>query len=513
MSERRPSAWLLALAALVSGGLLLLGFPPFGLYPLVWVALAPLLWAVSRVRRPGQGALLGLLAGLAFFGGLHRYLLMYGVLPTFLVALLEALPVAVFGALAVKVAGHRHMLVRSLGLAGAWVLSEWLRQNLGDLSLTLGQLGYSQQSSLPLLQSASVAGALGLSFLLVLFNAAFTFTVAPERAEGCGGGCARVLALGLVAACVGLVYLGGYLRLRLPPPTGLGLVAGVVQPNPDLETPVAPEDQEECLRAYPRYTEALMAPWRGAEREAAGRPQLVVWPETAFPAALNTEPRFWGAAAETAQANRVWLLMGALEVTEDGRVYNNAWLFDPQGQLRGKYSKNDLVMFGEYVPFRDRLPFLRRYPIRDFDFTPGTGRDLLSVEGQQFGTLICFEAIFSGPARDLVRRGAQFLVFITSDAWAGPSHEVLLHSQTAPLRAVETGRWVVRSAATGRSVIISPRGEVVASVEPWHAGVAAGQITLLRGLTPYALWGDWPLLGLSALLTLVAWTRWRKGEE
>ncbi len=514
MTNSRTSPGPLIFLALLSGGLLALCFPPFGLYPLAWVALVPLLAALLRVRRARHGAGLGLLTGLVFFGALHRYLLMYGLLPTFAVALLEALPVALFGALAVRPATERRALRQVAGLAGAWVLAEWLRENLGGLSLTFGQLGYSQQPSLPILQTASLGGALGISFLIVLLNAALAGALFPADRRVRGRGAALVL----VSLVIGGFWFWGSRVLRSSLPTGPPLQVAVVQPNVPLHTPVTPEDQEECLKQYPRYTDLLMAAYGPPEASRPGRPQLVVWPETALPVALNLDPVAEEVARLTARRHQIWLLMGALEVsaTEEDRAghlsiyshtYNNAWLFDPQGTLRGTYSKMDLVPFGEYVPFRDRLPFLKRYPVREFDFSPGRERNLLEVEGRRCGTLICFEAIFPEPSRDLVQQGAEFLAFLTSDAWAGPSQEVLIHSQTAPLRAVETGRWIVRAAATGESGVLSPRGEWVDSVPPWHSGVAQAPIALLQAKTPHSRWGDWPLIAGCLGLVVLGWRR------
>ena len=169
----------------------------------------------------------------------------------------------------------------------------------------------------------------------------------------------------------------------------------------------------------------------------------------------------------------------------------------------------DLVPFGEYVPFRDKLPLLDRYPVREFDFTPGADRNVLAVQAQSCGALICFEAILPRGSRELVARGAQFLAFLTSDAWAGETNEVLTHSQTAPLRAVETGRWVIRAAASGQSGLLSPRGQWVDSVPPWHSGVAQGQIAALDGKTLYDRYGDWPLVALALGWVIGGWRRKR----
>lgn len=534
MTAAPPSPWLLAGLALLSGGLLALCFPPFGLYPLAWVALVPLFAALARAHRPRQGAWLGFLTGLVFFGLLHRYLLMYGVLPTVLVAAFQALPVVLFGWVGVRVSRGPGALRQAAGLAGAWVLAEWLRGNLGGLSLTMGQLGYSQQPALPLLQTASVAGALGISFLLALVNAALAGALFPtdRRLRG------RWATAGLVGLLVATAWGWGTLVLRQPLPAGSTLRVGVVQPNVFLHTPVTLEDAQESLKQYPRYTGLLMAPYGSPEAAHPDRPQLVVWPETALPVTLNQEPAFEEAARETARRHRIWLLMGALEVQPpaeiyasdpneyrrqvarrpwwqseeayltQSRLYNTAWLFDPEGKLRGTYSKMDLVPFGEYVPFRDRLPLLDRYPVRDFDFMPGTERNLLSVEAINCGALICFEAILPQGSREVARSGAGFLAFLTSDAWAGPSHEVLVHSQTAPLRAVETGRWVVRAASIGRSAIISPRGKIVDQVKPLRSGVGHGEIAALTGLTPYVRYGDTPLLVVSGLVVLIGLGLW-----
>jgi apolipoprotein N-acyltransferase len=502
----------LAVLALFSAGLLALCFYPLehprvaenGFAVLVWVALVPLFLALRLVRRPVQGAWLGLLFGLVFFFLLHRYLLMYGMLPTFLVALLQAFPLFLFGWVAAYVLRRSSGLASALALAGTWVLQEALRGNLGTLSLTFGQLGYTQHGFLPLLQAASVAGVLGLSFLIVLVNAAVAGVL--RRPERTGSAWA---ALGLALALLAVTGGAGGWRLRQPLPVGQSLWVGVVQPNVQLHAPITPEDAEVCREVYPLYTDLLMSglSLSVAEGEGFARPELVVWPETALPAALNLQPEFMSAAVMTAAMNRVSLLLGALEQEED-RVYYTAWLLGPDGGLQGTYRKQDLVMFGEYVPFRDSLPLLKRYPIRDFDFSPGHGRPLLRLKDIPFGALICFEAIFPGPAREEVQKGARFLAVLNSDAWAGPSPEVYVHSWTAPLRAVETGRWVVRAASIGRSAIISPRGKIVDQVKPLRSGVGHGEIAALTGLTPYVRYGDTPLLVVSGLLVLIGLGLW-----
>ncbi|HEY3398388.1 MAG TPA: apolipoprotein N-acyltransferase [Armatimonadota bacterium] len=500
------------LLSLVSAGLLLLCFPPYERAWLAWVGLAPLLVALGQVRRPGQGAWCGLVFGVVFFTGINRYLMTYGFLPAVLVGLLEAAPAVLFGAVAVYLCRERGSWERALGLAGAWTLAEALRANLWGLSLTFGQLGYTQHANLPLLQTASVAGVLGISFLLALVNASLAGLLTP--AGGCGRRVRRAFSVLVSVAVVVGVGLAGQHELAQPPAAGPSLSVGVAQPNVPLHTPVTAEDTLLCRNDYPQATDELMQACGGVGSGDPRLPQLVVWPETAFPVALNCAPDFDLAARATAMRDQVWLLMGALNQTEASQVFNNAWLFDDQGQLRGTYSKMDLVMFGEYVPYRDKLPFLKKYPLRDFDFSRGTDRNLLTFGNYHLGSLICFEAIFPEPARELTRRGAEFLVFLTSDAWAEHSMEVLLHSDTAPLRAVENGRWVVRAAATGRSAIISPHGELVATVEPWQAGNIQALITPRRDLTFYTQHGDAPLLVLCALLMLPPWLagrrRWRR---
>ena len=505
---RKPASfpWLVLLA-LISAALLALCFPYPDRGSVTWIALVPFFAALQGARRPGRGAWLGLIFGLAFFFWLHRYLLMYGFVPTLGLALLEAAPLVLFGALAVPILERKSAFLSVFGLAGAWVLQEALRGGMGPLSLTFGQIGYTQHAHLSLLQFAAVAGTLGISFVLALVNAA----LARLFARGVRGAWPAVaLSLAIAAG----LSLHGLFVLRSPLPAGPSIPVGVVQPNVRLSTPVSLEEVEVCRVAYPAYTDLLMSGLALSIGQPAGfqRPELVLWPETALPVALNQSPAFMRAAQNSAVLNRVSLLMGALEV-EGEKTYNQAWLFDPSGVLRGTYAKQDLVMFGEYVPFREQLPFLQRYPIRSFDFSPGSGRPLLSYRGYPFGVQICFEAIFPRASREEVRAGAQFLAFLTSDAWAGPSSEVLLHSNTAPLRAVETGRWVVRAAATGRSAIISPRGKIMSDVPVFRSGEAHGAITPLAGLTPYMRYGDAPLLIFCGVLIALGMAGKRRGRS
>ena len=123
--------------------------------------------------------------------------------------------------------------------------------------------------------------------------------------------------------------------------------------------------------------------------------------------------------------------MGALEAVGD-KHYNAALLVEKSGRIAERYYKNDLVIFGEWVPLRDKLPLLKNYPLRKHDLSPGRERELFAVPGAKVAPLICFEGIFSRPGRQVCRQGAQVLAILTSDAWAQGTAEAAQHSTTAP---------------------------------------------------------------------------------
>jgi apolipoprotein N-acyltransferase len=238
---------------------------------------------------------------------------------------------------------------------------------------------------------------------------------------------------------------------------------------------------------------------------------LIVWPETAINAPLNLDPLRQQQLAELARKQNAHLLIGAGE-SERGRTYNSAYFIKPDGSIAGTYRKMDLVMFGEYVPGRQRFPFLKRYPIRPFDYTSGGGRVLFKAQDYTLSPLICFEAIFPAQTREVCRLGAQLVVIITSDAWAKDPNEVRIHSAVGPFRAIEARKYVVRAASIGRSAIYDPYGNTLAEV-PFHEnGVASAIVRPLGGLSTYHFWGDWPLAALSVLLFIVGLLRARRGS-
>jgi apolipoprotein N-acyltransferase len=192
--------------------------------------------------------------------------------------------------------------------------------------------------------------------------------------------------------------------------------------------------------------------------------------------------------------------MGASE-QDGGKTYNSAYCFRPDGTLAGIYHKMDLVLFGEYVPYRDRFPFLRRFPIRNFDYTPGTERKVFPADGYRLAPLICFEGIFPDPSREVTRLGADLIVIITSDAWALHTFELQQHSLAALFRAIESRRYLVRAATNGISAIYDPYGETLDEVGFYTPGVATATIAVKpRPLSTYHRFGDVPLIVLCLLL-------------
>jgi apolipoprotein N-acyltransferase len=253
------------------------------------------------------------------------------------------------------------------------------------------------------------------------------------------------------------------------------------------------EETRQAAEAYFRLSGALPA---GCD--------LIVWPETAIPTFIELNAEYRGRLAAMAREKGSYLLVGGAEPAPEGKVYNTLFLFTPQGEIADKYRKVHLVLFGEYVPWRKQLKFLKRFPIRPFDYAPGRGFALMQAGDMKFGNLICFESLFARYTRYLCRLGAEFLVITTSDHWAQGTYELAQHSRIEVLRAVEARRFVVRVATDGESMIITPFGQRLSVLEIGEQGAQHDLVFRQTGLSLYHRWGDLPLLLGCMILWLAA---------
>jgi len=276
------------------------------------------------------------------------------------------------------------------------------------------------------------------------------------------------------------------------PSSGEGLEVVAVQGDVTLQ----PQTDDFLKETADLYVGASLTSGVGAD--------LIVWPETAIPAKLNEYPDLYAKVRSVPQRLGCTLLAGAAEAGPRGQTYNTLWAFNREGRLVSQYRKQRLVVFGEYLPWRDRLKFLlNSYPIRSFDFSPGTEDALVPVDHALLSPMICFESIFPDISRRLVAEGAQILVVSTSDVWVGRApDELRQHSQASVLRAVETGRWLIRAGGTGVTCIIDPAGRIVASAPMFENTSIRARLRPETRWTPYDVLGDWPLVAVTCLLLL-----------
>ncbi|MCE5241322.1 apolipoprotein N-acyltransferase [bacterium] len=509
-----PGRWVvLLLLTVVSGFATWAAFPPYELSGLAWVAPALLMLALSQVP-PRQGFLLGWLYGTILMGGIVSFVAPYGALPWSALALAMGLFYGLFG-LVGSALRTTPPLCRAVALAAAWYLVEFLRGHCGSLSLTFGDLAYSQSANLPFVQLASLCGHYGLSFTMALLSAGVSCMLSamlpltwlrPAVAGQAGAASLKRFNrdAGRVAlACFLLMivlYTWGRFTAEMgrtrcaeataPPPVRVAVVQGEA-------TTTAADRAEDTVDRYVRLSEGQPA-------------DLIVWPETAIVGPLNRFPFRQRQVGELARRKQAHMLIGAQERERD-RIYNSAYFIRPDGAIAGTYRKMDLVMFGEYVPGRERFPFLKRYPIRPFDFTAGRMRALFAAPEYTLSPLICFEGIFPEQTRRICRLGAQLVVIITSDAWAIGDNEVRIHSAVGPFRAVEARKYLVRAASIGRSAIYDPYGNALAEVPCYQNGVATAVVRRVDALSVYHFWGDWPLLVVSLVALAYALSQAKRG--
>lgn len=313
-------------------------------------------------------------------------------------------------------------------------------------------------AGLPAFQLAEYVGFEGLDVLTLFLNLAF-LSAWEHRKDRKGA-----LLLGAAAAFLLLINGAGWLAGKAVPPPDAAANVLVVQGNVGNIEKTSAERQEgirrEILRRYFRLTLQGLA-------EAGGRPpDFVVWPESAFPGTLPSPPSNAGnpgVLAEFVRSTASALVTGARGTDGgSGKKTNSLFFFDRDGFPADKpYDKVHLLAFGEFVPFSDRFPGVKRWFPRAADFARGPGPGTRRIGALRVGPQICYEGLFPGFSRSLADQGAQIFVNVTNDSWFGTSAEPYQHLFMTLARGIEFRRPVVRATNTGISAAMRADGTLL----------------------------------------------------
>ena len=459
--------------AALSGLLLDLAFPPHDLW---WLAPAAvgLLTNVLRGRTLRQGALLGWVHGLAFFGVLLVWTgTIAGPLAVVALTLLESAFTALLG---LALTAVLRLPAWPVWAAATWVGEEALRDRLPFGGFPWGRLAFSQGHT-PLTPLASWGGAP----LVTLAVAALAALVV--RAPG------RAVLLGPA-----LVVLA----LALPVPTdGTPVAVGVVQGNVPRVGLERADQVSQVLANHVAATRELAAEVRAGRLPA---PDLVVWPENASDLDPYTDGQAAADISAAAADVGVPVLVGAVTDGPGRFVSNRGIVWDPVTGPGATYVKRHPVPFGEYIPFRSFVRSITaKVDLVPRDFTRGRTPGVLQVGPARVADVICFEVAYDGVVRDAVRGGGRLLVVQTNNATFGRSGETSQQLAMSRLRAVELGRSVVVAATSGASAVIAPDGRLLHSTRLFTRDVTVQRVVLRDGQTLATRLGAWPELVLSLL--------------
>src|SRR6266849_8662781 len=496
------SAWLLAILSAI---LQVVIFPLPNLYWLSWIAVAPLLIAILRARRPQtlqlqgeekflpaspmQGFFLGYATGILWYCGncywVYNTMKQYGGLNApeaagllFLFALYLGLYHGLFGLMISWLARGESGLRNALVLSPfVWVTVELARTRITGFPWDL--LGVSQVDNIPLARIATVTGVYGVSLEIMIVNAAFAAAFLVRRNR-------RPLLLAALAAAFVLQAA----RWIPAPAIPADHTALLVQENiPALEG-------ADWTTQY--FTDTLTELNRLSLMSVGGQhPALIVWPESPAPF-YSGDPLFRTAVSQIAQSAKTWMVVGNIGVENAmmspqrvTQIFNSAALVSPTGDWPARYDKIHLVPFGEYVPFKSLFSFAGGLTKEVGDFSRGVSRAPLEAGDQNLGVFICYESIFPDDVRQFAANGAQVFVNISNDGWYGDSGAYAQHLKQARMRAVEDNRWLLRDTNTGVTAVIDPYGRVVSTILRKIRTALDANYALTNVTTFYTRHGDW----------------------
>ncbi len=476
----------------ISGIALTLAFPPFRLWFLGWVSLVPLiLYSLQEDytfrERFIQGFIFGLGHSLTSFYWISYVVAHYGHLPYFLaipVFMLLAAYLSLYPAVfAVACKLYNDGKSAWLGLPSLWILLEWVRAKL-ITGFPWNLVAYSQGSFDWIAQTADLWGPYGVGWLVILINTHIALWIMGRRNYlGC-----LFLIVALLFSCVyGSIKSEAYKYDYLNSVSSKKLSVSLVQGNIDQSHKWDKRFQDFTLNKYFSLTRKAISSSSGV--------RLIIWPETAMPFFFGAESELTSALVNFTRKIGQPLLFGSPGFSSNmvGQVngfLNKAYLINKEGLVIGEYAKEHLVPFGEYVPMKKILFFVKRLVPATGDFVPGNFSGIVEFEDVKLGLLICYEAIFPELTRKRVLKGAEVLVNISNDAWFGRSSAPFQHLEMARWRAIESRKPLLRCTNTGISAIIDSSGRMLSSLPLFTDGFINGDVLPLEYITPYERFGD-----------------------
>jgi apolipoprotein N-acyltransferase len=495
---KRLLPWLLGAA---SGLVLALALPGWNLWPLLLLFPGLLLEGLDRIDGRWRPLLLGWLGGTVHWAVATNWVVPvmhhYGGLPSILAVGCLVAMAAILGVLWALAAALVSLVspARRMWLFPAlWVLVQ-VAPRFPPFGFPWNETASALAGHPHLLRSLPVWGASGLGWALVAVGSGLWGLTRRElrRTAAAVVGVAAALAVSLSLVAPDATPAGDVVRVA------------VIQPGTSLEEKWDPSQWREIADRVWSLT-------RSAAARGAG---LVLWPESAVPFSIESDPEYRAAVESLARELGVDILLNSVGALEEGGYTNSAYLVSPLGLSPARYDKVHLVPFGEFVPGWARFAFTEALVREVGNFTPGAEPTVVPARAP-VGVAICFEVVFPDLVTAEVRAGAEVLATLTNDGWYGFSWAPRQHFAQVVLRAAENRRFFARAALTGISAVIDPHGRVVARLAVGDSGLLVEDVQPMTGLTPRARWGDWwaVLCVISAVVILASswWTRRSSGE-
>ena len=489
--------------AVLAGALLILPFRAETLYPLTWIALVPLLYAI-RGQKLVHAAGLGWLAGTAAhvigvywligtmvrFGGIHPAISL--VLFVLIAAALGTIYIPFVLVCRLMPAGRLDSTLRgALLIAAAFTAGEFIFP-----SVFPWRIGYSQIRIPALVQMADITGAYGITFITALGGAVLFQLLISFRQK------TRPYPWPSVAVLITLlvIFLGyGVVRLN----TVQQRMAAADSVRLALLQPNVPFDEKfDPALATQHNLELFQMSAQAAARDA----RLVIWPETGYRSPILGDTKRLEVPVSIPANTYLYIGANVFDKVAGGYdAHNSVLAVAADGSITGRYDKHHLFPFGEYLPLSDVFPILKQYAGPISDFKAGAGPPVqVFPDGITVGPLICYEDIFPGLSRRAVNNGARVLVNQTNDAWFGDTAAPHQHLQLARFRSIENRLPMIRATNSGVTAVVSPTGEITSKLDTFTRDMIIADIPLPVIRTFYTAYGDvfavFCLISVAALL-------------